>query len=172
MSMWRISKEWFHIRFNHRLDQQQALDGRRWNFDKDQHIRNMEELIGDKIGKFMDYELHEHGPNWSSALKLRLPNYYYLCGVLGHIAKFFPLRYEDDFEDPGETLPYDSQIRGSSIFRDFVGTKNGKTSTELGHYTPLIQETVVSADIGHNFSNNTAIQRCGKEVSVSPIQLV
>ncbi|KAK4394098.1 hypothetical protein Sango_1880600 [Sesamum angolense] len=41
----------------------------------------------------------------------RLPNFCYLCGCLGHIAKFCLKHYEDDFIDPGESLPCGPWLR-------------------------------------------------------------
>ncbi|KAL0408317.1 UNVERIFIED_CONTAM: hypothetical protein Sradi_1766100 [Sesamum radiatum] len=44
----------------------------------------------------------------------RLPNFCYLCGCLGHIAKFCPKRYEDDFVDPGEALSFGPWLRANN----------------------------------------------------------
>ncbi|PIN18148.1 hypothetical protein CDL12_09184 [Handroanthus impetiginosus] len=36
----------------------------------------------------------------------RLPLYYYLCGLLGHLEKRFPVRHDDNFQDPGQKFEY------------------------------------------------------------------
>ncbi|KAL0453472.1 UNVERIFIED_CONTAM: hypothetical protein Slati_1325300 [Sesamum latifolium] len=36
----------------------------------------------------------------------RLPNFFYICGCLGHLSKFCPSRFEEGFEDPGDNTPY------------------------------------------------------------------
>ncbi|KAL0433775.1 UNVERIFIED_CONTAM: hypothetical protein Slati_2711800 [Sesamum latifolium] len=108
------------------------------------HTSNMAEFIGNKVGKFVDHDLHEQGFAWTSTLKLRvamnvykplkralrlmlspeedtlitftyarLPNFYYLCGVICYIAKFCPLRYNDDFVDPEDNLPFGPWIRAN-----------------------------------------------------------
>ncbi|KAL0355630.1 UNVERIFIED_CONTAM: hypothetical protein Sradi_4009900 [Sesamum radiatum] len=113
-----------------------------------QHTRNMAEFIGNKIGRFLDYEIREHDSNWSSDMRLkfamditkplkralrlitpqwedllvtftydRLPNFCYLCGLLGHIAKFCRLRYEEDFVDLGDSYPYGSWLHTNNPVR-------------------------------------------------------
>ncbi|KAK4438321.1 hypothetical protein Salat_0166400, partial [Sesamum alatum] len=41
----------------------------------------------------------------------RLPNFCYLCGKLGHIAKYYELQFEDGFVDPGPEAPYGPWLR-------------------------------------------------------------
>ncbi|KAK4428769.1 hypothetical protein Salat_1176800 [Sesamum alatum] len=36
----------------------------------------------------------------------KLPNFCYLCGCLGHLAKYCELQLQTDFVDPGENMPY------------------------------------------------------------------
>ncbi|KAL0321162.1 UNVERIFIED_CONTAM: hypothetical protein Sradi_5377700 [Sesamum radiatum] len=128
-----------------------------------QHNRNMAEFIGGKIGKFLEYELHEHVLNWSPTMRMRvamniskplkramrlcsptgesflvtfsyerLPNYCYMCGILGHIAKFCPLRYEDDFEEPREALPYGPWLRANNQVR-FSNVLQGSSTKSYSH---------------------------------------
>ncbi|KAL0443965.1 UNVERIFIED_CONTAM: hypothetical protein Slati_2119200 [Sesamum latifolium] len=41
----------------------------------------------------------------------RLPNFCYLCGCLGHIAKYCSKQYEDGFHDPGTETPFGPWLR-------------------------------------------------------------
>ncbi|KAL0433047.1 UNVERIFIED_CONTAM: hypothetical protein Slati_2639000 [Sesamum latifolium] len=41
----------------------------------------------------------------------RLPNFCYLCGLLGHIDKYCELRFDDNFHDPGGETPYGPWLR-------------------------------------------------------------
>ncbi|KAK4414997.1 hypothetical protein Salat_2606800 [Sesamum alatum] len=41
----------------------------------------------------------------------RLPNFCYLSGKLGHIAKYYEVQFEEGFVDPGSDSPYGSWLR-------------------------------------------------------------
>ncbi|XP_012837518.1 PREDICTED: uncharacterized protein LOC105958060 [Erythranthe guttata] len=60
--------------------------------------------------------LHEANGNkvWVTVTYERLPNFCFLCGILGHGAGKCPLRYEEGFIDPGENLPYGTWLRAST----------------------------------------------------------
>ncbi|XP_012848359.1 PREDICTED: uncharacterized protein At4g02000-like [Erythranthe guttata] len=45
----------------------------------------------------------------------RLPAFCFLCGVLGHSENKCPARYEDDFTDPGDNLPYGIWMRAPNL---------------------------------------------------------
>ncbi|KAL0409479.1 UNVERIFIED_CONTAM: hypothetical protein Sradi_1882300 [Sesamum radiatum] len=58
----------------------------------------------------------------------RLPNFCYICGVLGHIAKSCPKQYEEGYIDPGENTQYGSWMRAPTprpSFRGTIGISNG-----------------------------------------------
>ncbi|KAL0458749.1 UNVERIFIED_CONTAM: hypothetical protein Slati_0502100 [Sesamum latifolium] len=44
----------------------------------------------------------------------RLPNFYYLCGCLGHLSRQCELQFLDGFYDPGENPPYGHWLRATS----------------------------------------------------------
>ncbi|KAL0393034.1 UNVERIFIED_CONTAM: hypothetical protein Sradi_2526200 [Sesamum radiatum] len=44
----------------------------------------------------------------------KLPNFCYQCGVWGHISKFSPIIYEDDFVEPGEAVPFGPWLQASA----------------------------------------------------------
>ncbi|KAL0345801.1 UNVERIFIED_CONTAM: hypothetical protein Sradi_4411400 [Sesamum radiatum] len=104
------------------------------------------EYIGNRIGKFMDVEHMDDHRNWSSTLRIwvklsftkplrrfmkirstdnemllvssyeRLPNFCYLCGLLGHLSKLCEKRYEPDFSDPGEDSPFNAWFRATLVY--------------------------------------------------------
>ncbi|KAL0456431.1 UNVERIFIED_CONTAM: hypothetical protein Slati_0982300 [Sesamum latifolium] len=41
----------------------------------------------------------------------RLQNFCYLCGRLGHIDTYCELRFDEGFQDPGQTMPYGAWLR-------------------------------------------------------------
>lgn len=43
---------------------------------------------------------------WVSITYEWLPSFCFLCGMVGHIEKKFPLRFEEGFVDPGQNFPY------------------------------------------------------------------
>ncbi|KAL0352102.1 UNVERIFIED_CONTAM: hypothetical protein Scaly_1598900 [Sesamum calycinum] len=67
----------------------------------------------------------------------RLPNFCYLCGCLGHIAKFCPKCYKDDFIDPGESLPYGPWLR-----------ENNQPKAQTLHLKPHFSRPEYSSDSG------------------------
>ncbi|KAL0413360.1 UNVERIFIED_CONTAM: hypothetical protein Sradi_1537700 [Sesamum radiatum] len=64
---------------------------------------NIKSGTGDSITVFFTYE--------------RLQNFRYVCGTLGHLAKFYEKTYDPDYVDHGEDTPYGSWLRASSITR-------------------------------------------------------
>ncbi|XP_012834055.1 PREDICTED: uncharacterized protein LOC105954917 [Erythranthe guttata] len=52
---------------------------------------------------------------WISFTYERLPNFCFLCGVLGHGENRCPTRYEENFVDPGTDLPYGTWLRASTL---------------------------------------------------------
>ncbi|XP_012851564.1 PREDICTED: uncharacterized protein LOC105971262 [Erythranthe guttata] len=53
--------------------------------------------------------------NWIAFTYERLPNFCFLCGLIGHAENRCPIRYEDNFIDPGEQLPYGMWMKATSL---------------------------------------------------------
>ncbi|XP_012849901.1 PREDICTED: uncharacterized protein LOC105969674 [Erythranthe guttata] len=51
---------------------------------------------------------------WVAFTYERLPKFCFLCGIIGHGEQRCPMRYEDNFVDPGEDLPYGTWMRVSN----------------------------------------------------------
>ncbi|KAL0437463.1 UNVERIFIED_CONTAM: hypothetical protein Sradi_0454200 [Sesamum radiatum] len=67
----------------------------------------------------------------------RLPNFCYICGVLGHIAKFCETQFHEGFEDPGDDLQYGPWLR------EPVQTQNWKLTGGLAHSPGNGNSTVI-----------------------------
>ncbi|KAG8379326.1 hypothetical protein BUALT_Bualt07G0076800 [Buddleja alternifolia] len=65
----------------------------------------------------------------------RLPNFCYLCGKIGHLAKDCLLRYSEGFKDPGEFTPFGAWLRAPS-FNNGGQPSNSNSSmfSERPHY--------------------------------------
>ncbi|KAK4424238.1 hypothetical protein Salat_1617200 [Sesamum alatum] len=64
--------------------------------------------------------LSEHGDELVLRFSYeRLPNFYYLCGKLGHISRFCELRFQEGFLDPGVHTPYGAWLRVVGPVRRF-----------------------------------------------------
>ncbi|KAL0326615.1 UNVERIFIED_CONTAM: hypothetical protein Sangu_1739500 [Sesamum angustifolium] len=64
----------------------------------------------------------------------RLPNFCYLCGKIGHIAKILPTRYEEDFVDPGDAAPYGPWLRANHqdrYTRSLIGSSRSSQNQSL-----------------------------------------
>ncbi|KAL0396531.1 UNVERIFIED_CONTAM: hypothetical protein Scaly_0101500 [Sesamum calycinum] len=64
----------------------------------------------------------------------RLTNFYYLCGKISHIAKYCPLRYEEDFVDPGDAAPYGPWLRANHqdrYIRSLIGSSRSSQNQSL-----------------------------------------
>ncbi|KAL0416086.1 UNVERIFIED_CONTAM: hypothetical protein Slati_3440500 [Sesamum latifolium] len=58
----------------------------------------------------------------------RLPNFCYLCGRTGHIAKYCKSRFDEGFIDPGEDMPYSPWLRAPMPPRSRSQTKSSSAS--------------------------------------------
>ncbi|KAL0432446.1 UNVERIFIED_CONTAM: hypothetical protein Slati_2578900 [Sesamum latifolium] len=61
----------------------------------------------------------------------RLPNFCYLCGVLGHLSRQCETQLHDGFCDPGENAPYGNWLRAAtpSSYRGRIGVNGTRSSS-------------------------------------------
>ncbi|KAK4423075.1 hypothetical protein Salat_1890100 [Sesamum alatum] len=88
--------------------------------------RDIAAYIGNQMGIFLNVEHMDDHRNWSSTLRLR---------VKLNVNK--PLRYDENFVDPGDNTPYDSWLRAAPSFhtpaKHDPKANFGKDSTEPNH---------------------------------------
>ncbi|XP_012858989.1 PREDICTED: uncharacterized protein LOC105978120 [Erythranthe guttata] len=69
------------------------------------------------VTKSLKRGMNLHNPdgtkNWAAFSYERLPNFCFLCGVVGHGENRCPARYDEDFADPGDNLPYGVWMRAT-----------------------------------------------------------
>ncbi|KAL0356430.1 UNVERIFIED_CONTAM: hypothetical protein Sradi_4089900 [Sesamum radiatum] len=65
----------------------------------------------------------------------RLPNFYYLCGCLGHLSRQCEIQLQDGFCDPGGNTPYGNWLRAATLlsYRGRVGAN--ASARGLSEYT-------------------------------------
>ncbi|KAK4415198.1 hypothetical protein Salat_2627000 [Sesamum alatum] len=51
----------------------------------------------------------------------RLPNFCYLCGLLGHISRLCSRRFQEGFTDPGSSTPYGAWLRATGPSKSLGG---------------------------------------------------
>ncbi|KAK4432371.1 hypothetical protein Salat_0999200 [Sesamum alatum] len=67
----------------------------------------------------------------------QLPNFCYLCGCLGHFAKYCELQLQTDFVDLGENMPYGPWLRANQLpsIRNRLQASN-RTNSSNGRHMP------------------------------------
>lgn len=74
-----------------------------------------------------------------------MPVYCYLCGVVGHLEKKCPLRYQEDFIDPGAEFPFGEWLKAATTGPQGSGGRTVMGNGLLGTQTLGAQERVRGA---------------------------
>ncbi|KAL0378827.1 UNVERIFIED_CONTAM: hypothetical protein Sradi_3188200 [Sesamum radiatum] len=78
----------------------------------------------------------------------RLPNFCYLCGLLGHIDRNCERRYEDGFVNPGEELQYGEWLRAPT-YRSIIRQGEGLANSWM-EFARRPEADSTGSDGGHN----------------------
>ncbi|KAL0406226.1 UNVERIFIED_CONTAM: hypothetical protein Slati_3936500 [Sesamum latifolium] len=78
----------------------------------------------------------------------RLPNFCYLCGLLGHIDRNSERRYEEGFVEPGGELQYGEWLR-APVYRSILRQGEGSANSWMG-FARRLETGSIGSDGGHN----------------------
>lgn len=71
----------------------------------------MEVNIAEPLLRGVYLRIRDGSRKWISFVYERMPNYCYLCGLVGHLEKKCILRFRDGFVDPRKNFPYGEWLK-------------------------------------------------------------